>query len=442
MGIFKKIFKGVGKVFKKIGKGVKSVFKKFGKFMGKIGIAGQIAMMFILPGIGAQLMKGFGAMWTSAVGQTAAQATATSIGTAAGANATTKLSIDAATKVALEAGKTTAQQVAAGEVAKQAAIKAATKAATVSIRAGTQAITQQATGMLASEYAIVKGAGMVLQKGAQFASTIASGYQTVSQAVTGVFTETGKWIGGKLGMKTAEGVAMKGSWANYSKAVTDSFADFKGNMADFWSPIKDGPTINVGIKELTNEVTNEVANAAGKAATSTVTTDISTPTTELKSQIAKGAESTFTPPEGFDVTDPLNLERPPSLLDRAKDYITGTPDRLYKGAIDFVAQTPGRVLKSEATGALYDAAGLTGEEQVIEEEQSLFGRPVAPFTSYSTELAQTLAPDNSGFPGYLTGLEQTVGPLGVKGGFYGGQDGGQAGMQKYYELMKSNQAVA
>ena len=62
MGFLKKIFKGVGKVFRKIGRGIKKGFKKFGKFMGKLGIVGQIAMMFILPGIGGALMKGFGAM--------------------------------------------------------------------------------------------------------------------------------------------------------------------------------------------------------------------------------------------------------------------------------------------------------------------------------------------------------------------------------------------
>ena len=62
MGFFKKIFKGIGKVFKKIGKGIKRAFKKFGKFMGKLGIVGQLAMMFILPGIGGALLKGFGSM--------------------------------------------------------------------------------------------------------------------------------------------------------------------------------------------------------------------------------------------------------------------------------------------------------------------------------------------------------------------------------------------
>tara|TARA_Y100001978_G_scaffold195934_1_gene204837 strand:+ start:2790 stop:4058 length:1269 start_codon:yes stop_codon:yes gene_type:complete len=67
MGILKKIFKGVGKVFKKIGKGIKRAFKKFGKFMGKIGILGQIAMMFILPGIGNAFLANMGS-WATTLG--------------------------------------------------------------------------------------------------------------------------------------------------------------------------------------------------------------------------------------------------------------------------------------------------------------------------------------------------------------------------------------
>lgn len=65
MGFFKKLFKGVKKVFKKIGKGIKKVAGKVGKFMGKIGIVGQIALGFLLPGIGALLGKAAGAMMGS-----------------------------------------------------------------------------------------------------------------------------------------------------------------------------------------------------------------------------------------------------------------------------------------------------------------------------------------------------------------------------------------
>ena len=63
MGWLKKIGRGFKKFFSKIGRGVKKAFKKFGKFMGKIGIVGQLAMMFILPGIGAALAQSLGSMF-------------------------------------------------------------------------------------------------------------------------------------------------------------------------------------------------------------------------------------------------------------------------------------------------------------------------------------------------------------------------------------------
>ena len=67
MGFFSKIFKGVKKVFKKIGKGIKGAFKGIGKFMNKIGIVGQIALMFIpIPGLG-QLLSTLGGWATKAL---------------------------------------------------------------------------------------------------------------------------------------------------------------------------------------------------------------------------------------------------------------------------------------------------------------------------------------------------------------------------------------
>ena len=411
MGIFKKVFKGIGKVFKKIGKGVKKVFKKFGKFMGKIGIVGQIAMMFVLPGIGAALMKGFGAIWTGVVGQTAAQGAAAAAATGAA---------------------TTAAATAGGATAAAAAASGATAAAGVSTAA---------SGLLGSGNAILRGAGMVLEKGAQFARTIQAGYKTVSQAVTGAFTETGKWIGGKLGMKTAEGAAMKGSWANYSKGVTDSFAKLGDKAAEFWSPIKAGPAT---ASPITDAVTNKAVEAVSTPSNfmaeaadtgSGITTDISMPTAELKNQIGKVTESTFTSPTGFDVTDSLNLERPPSLLDRATTYVAETPGRLYEGAKDFIVGTPGRVLKSEATGALYDAAGLTPEPlDIQEEEKRLYGNYVPEYRGNTDAYAQTMGYD---FGQYITGLEQTVGPFGEPGGKFGNQV-----YRDYYAKLQNSGAMA
>ena len=62
MGFLSKVWKGIKTGFKSIGKKVKKAFNSFGKFMGKIGILGQLAMAFILPGIGSLFTKGLGSM--------------------------------------------------------------------------------------------------------------------------------------------------------------------------------------------------------------------------------------------------------------------------------------------------------------------------------------------------------------------------------------------
>ncbi len=49
MGFLKKAFKGLKKVVKKIGKGIKKVVGKIGKAFGKLGIVGQLGMMFLMP---------------------------------------------------------------------------------------------------------------------------------------------------------------------------------------------------------------------------------------------------------------------------------------------------------------------------------------------------------------------------------------------------------
>ena len=58
MGFFSKIFKGVKKVFTGIGKVIKKAFTAVGKFTNKLGIVGQIGMMFVAPAIAGWAMKG------------------------------------------------------------------------------------------------------------------------------------------------------------------------------------------------------------------------------------------------------------------------------------------------------------------------------------------------------------------------------------------------
>ena len=67
MGFFSKIFKGIKKVVKKIGRGIKKVVKKVGRAVGKLGIVGQLGMMFLMP----YAMSGLGSLFGQFAGGTA-----------------------------------------------------------------------------------------------------------------------------------------------------------------------------------------------------------------------------------------------------------------------------------------------------------------------------------------------------------------------------------
>jgi len=70
MSFLSKAWKGIKTGVKGVGKAIKGAFKSFGKFMGKIGIVGQLAMMFVLPMIAGPLFSvvgsTIGGAWTSA----------------------------------------------------------------------------------------------------------------------------------------------------------------------------------------------------------------------------------------------------------------------------------------------------------------------------------------------------------------------------------------
>ena len=160
----------VRKTFKKIGKGIKKAFMKFGKFMGKIGVLGQVAMMFILPGIGAALMKGVTGAFGAIVGQTGAQAAA-------------------AASTAVTAGTATAAQTAlAGTVA----AGSAAGATAAQVAASTAAQAAAATGMAGSANALVAGAGKVLQYAGKAASMPGKVFSSVTNAVTNTIGEFSK----------------------------------------------------------------------------------------------------------------------------------------------------------------------------------------------------------------------------------------------------------
>jgi len=169
------------KTFKKIGRGIKKLFKKFGKFMNKIGVLGQVAMMFILPGIGQAIggaIKGF-------IGQTAAQAGAQAAGTAAAS---------AASQQAIAQGASAAAAQAAGQAAFKTAAAAATKAG----------IKGTATGLFAGG-ATSQAAGHMLQFAGKAAAAPFKAFQSVTNAVTSTIGEFTKTAASKLNIpvKTA-----------------------------------------------------------------------------------------------------------------------------------------------------------------------------------------------------------------------------------------------
>ena len=68
MGFLSRIGKGIKSAFKKIGKGIKSAAKFVGRAVDKLGIVGQIGLMFFAPGIGGALAKGLGSVTSGLLG--------------------------------------------------------------------------------------------------------------------------------------------------------------------------------------------------------------------------------------------------------------------------------------------------------------------------------------------------------------------------------------
>tara|TARA_R110001592_G_scaffold5604_1_gene30895 strand:+ start:2083 stop:3567 length:1485 start_codon:yes stop_codon:yes gene_type:complete len=216
MGFFKKIFKGIGKVFKKIGKGIKSAFKKFGKFMGKIGVLGQVAMMFILPGVGQLLGKA----WSAIAGQTATQATASAAG-------------QAAASAAAEAGSSAAQATAQG-VAKEAATKAA-------IDAGTQVATKKATGLMAGGK-LARGVGKVMQFTGKVVGTPGKVFSSITQGVTDTLGNFAKTASNNIfgtNFTTAAGDTLSGK---FFSGGDSAFGRSFGKTSKFQNILTKAPT--------------------------------------------------------------------------------------------------------------------------------------------------------------------------------------------------------
>tara|TARA_R110002050_G_scaffold15519_6_gene47643 strand:- start:8153 stop:9664 length:1512 start_codon:yes stop_codon:yes gene_type:complete len=270
MGFFKKIFKGIGKVFKKIGRGIKKAFKKFGKFMGKIGVLGQVAMMFILPGVGQLLGKA----WSAIAGQTATQATASAAG-------------QAAASAAAEAGSSAAQATAQG-VAKETATKAA-------IDAGTQVATKKATGLMAGGK-LARGVGKVMQFTGKVVGTPGKVFSSITQGVTDTLGNFAKTASNNIfgtNFTTAAGDTLSGK---FFSGGDSAFGRSFGKTSKFQNILTKAPTAQtleaVDSYKSTLDALNNVPGA-----------DL-IPTTSSKFNTPVGMEPRVSEVKPFDANDP------------------------------------------------------------------------------------------------------------------------------------------
>lgn len=366
MGFLSKAWKGVKKGFKSIGKGIKSAFKKFGKFMNKIGVFGQIAMMFILPGVGQALMSGLGNAFGAVVGQTAAQATAATAAAstsaaAAAAGTATATAVGTGTATAAQAATIEAGKVAAGELAKGVATKTLTK----TVVDGVTTYAGRAGGMLGSKSAIISGAGKVLQAASNFVKVGANAFSTVTEGITSFVGEFGKTALNKIPGVNIEGAAgtFGGAWdnvqANVMNNATKTMASF--NKAIGYTP----PPV---------AVTSVPAGGATASLNPAEAVGNNSVAIETKVDLTKESQSLMAkrpPTETLKTVVPTDPQFEPnygpqqgkkSLMDKTRDFYDNTKEQMIEGYEDFKDDPIGTVFGENPIGKTVDRASgqLTG----------------------------------------------------------------------------------
>jgi hypothetical protein len=216
MGFFSKVWKGIKTGVKSIGKGIKSAFKKFGKFMGEIGILGQVAMMFILPGIGEMI----GSAWSGIAGQTAAQATATATANAATAAAGAQAGASAA---AIEAGKVASAKLAAGVTS---------KTLTKTVVDGVATYASKATGLMAKQ-GIAQSAGKLMQFVGNSIGTVGNTFNNLTKGITDTLTNFSKTATNNLANKIGMDNVFKDAASNFFGPGDSAFSRSFGKTSRF-----------------------------------------------------------------------------------------------------------------------------------------------------------------------------------------------------------------
>jgi len=403
------LFKGIRKVFKKIGGAIKKQFKRVMKVVGKAGVLGQIAMMFVLPGIGGALMKGISGAFSKIVGTAA-----TKVGTQVVGDAVVK----AGTDVAIKAGT-------------DVAVKAGTKA--VVKTAATKAV--EGSGMLGSKNALVRGVGTVLEAAGNFVKVGAKAFSTVTEGVSSFIGEFGKTALNKIpGVNIGSAAPdFATAWSNVQgNVMTNASETLKAfNTSIGYTPPTTGglanykPTARVSVDSL------KAPDLLKKAVAPTDVVDKAIETVETPlPKPAEGVELY----ENLKTTDNSLLKRPSPL----KPLTTSESMKLpgdFQGAMDqtanfgvskppttnFVPQTAGPVaaadpsyyemLKSKATDALKEFS----PSSLLERTQKIPGQFLDNLGNTITKAPETAfyAQMNKQPAGYNVSTQVIGGPMPV-----------------------------
>ena len=320
--IFSKAWKGVKKTFKKIGKGIKSGFAKFGKFMNKFGIAGQIGMMFIMPGIGGAMMKGFGTMLK-----------------------------------------------------------------------GLGAVTGPLSGIASAAQTVLGAAG-------NFARLVAKPFTTITEGVTSFLTNTTKYLGNKLGIKTAFTASGPTSFLGSEGVIGKVGEGISKNLTGFGDIASDLVSGDISAfmpqpASMSSQIMDDPESFKENLMTSAVD---GKPTSGPKPEIAGTGEKGF--------------------FGQAADKVVEefSPTSLFERGVEGTAQGVTNVAQSAAL----DAIGLGPEDP----EAPDYIRPVGEFRSDQSLTAVGFQPVT--YAGYVSGL--TVGNPNNIG--YGGSQSYNAWMQR------------
>jgi hypothetical protein len=361
MGFLSKLWKGIKKTVKKIFKPIKSVFKKVGKFMNKIGIVGQLAMSFILPGIGNALMAGFGSATAALAG-----------------------------------------------------------------------------GALGS---IGKAAGWVLGKAGTFAKTIATGFKTVTGAVTDFIGTTAKYVGGKLGIGTTQTFGQAFGSEGFAGRLTDSFSKLGDQASNFWNSTT-ADFADRGLMTVAEKTAADLAAFGGTKAAEGVAVQSAAPVTdpltgEVKSGFMEQAQTDLNFSSApVEIAPPAEVVKDQSWFSKGVEKVTGeqtigdalkaAPGKAKDYAVDSLLAAPGNIVKSTFKEGLSKAIGLGPEEY----EQGPSWRANNPYAYQS---------------GYVRSQQESAAPMSFESfaqqnmavyntdprGAYGGSENYTAYMQRY-----------